>query len=102
MYQPRHWRVRILIQRIRHHRVKWRKLPSLWNHLVAHWAIGIAPLKEAGEVGGDVYAKNALRHRAFALFVGQIDDLSQLIDGVEAVGHLPLPTVPLLVGNIRE
>ena len=40
------------------------------------------------------------RRQARALLVGQLEDLLDLLELVDAVGELPAPVVPLLVGDV--
>src|SRR5262249_13585141 len=57
-------------------------------------------IDERDEVRRDVDAELVRRAQAFALFVGQVEDLLDLFEVIDAMRQLPAPVVPLLVGHV--
>ncbi len=95
-----HGRVFVLGQAVFHHRLERNHLAVGGDDLLADGAMGVIGVDEAGEVGGDIDAKQPLGGQGAALRVGQVDDAGQFVGRVEPVGHLPAPVHPLLIGHV--
>ena len=93
--------VAILAERVFHHGGERLLLGTDRDHLSTNRVVRILRIDEAHEVRRDVDAELPLCREPVALVVGQLEDLADLLEGVDAVGELPAPVVPLLVGNVR-
>ena len=100
MHETWYWRVAILAERVFHHGGEGLLLGADRNHLAANWIVWILRVDQADEVRGDVDAELAVGGEAFALVVGQFEDLADLFERVDAVAELPTPVVPLLVRHV--
>ena len=99
--QARHRRVAVLGERVLHHRREGLLLAAERDDLAADRVVRVRRVDERDEVRRDVDAELVRRAEALALLVGQLQDLLDLGQLVDAVGELPAPVVPLLIGNVR-
>ena len=98
--EPRDGRVPVLGEAVLHHPGEAAQLAAERDDLAPDRVLGILGVDEADEVGRDVDAELVGGGQALALLVGQLQDLLDLGELVDAVRELPLPVVPLLVGNV--
>jgi hypothetical protein len=92
--------VAVLGQRILHHRSEGLVLAAGRDDLAADRVVGVLGIDQADEVRRDVDPELVGGRQPFALLVGQLEDLFDLIELVDPVGQLPAPVVPLLVGDV--
>ena len=100
MHESWNWRVAVLAERVFHHGGEGLLLRADRNHLAANRIIRVFRVDQANEVRGDVDAELPLGGEAFALVVGEFEDLADLFERVDAVAELPTPVIPLLVRHI--
>jgi hypothetical protein len=70
------------------------------DDLAADRVVGVLGVDQADEVRRDIDPELVGRRQSLALLVGQLEDLLDLIELVDAVRELPAPVVPLLVGDV--
>ena len=100
MDEPGHRRVAVLGERVLHHRRERLVLRSDRDDLAADRVVGVVGVDERDEVRRDVDPELVRRREALALFLGQIEDLPDLLEVVDPVRELPAPVVPLRVGHV--
>ena len=100
MDEPGHRRVAVLGERVLHHRREGLLLAAEGDDLAADRVVRVVRVDQADEVGRDVDPELVRRRQAVALLVGQVEDRLDLLEVVDAVGELPAPVVPLLVGDV--
>ena len=98
--EARHRRVAVLGQGVLHHPGEGPQLRADRDDLAADRVVGIVGVDQRHEVGRDVHPELVRRRQALALVVGQVEDLLELLERVQAVGELPAPVVPLLVRRV--
>jgi len=100
VHEAWHWGVTVLAERVFHHGGEGLLLGADRNHLAADRVVRILRVDQADEVRGDVDAELAVGGEAFALVVGELEDLADLFERVDAIAELPAPVVPLLVRHV--
>ena len=100
VHETRHRGVAVLGERVLHHRRECLLLAAKWDHLAAYRVVRVIRVDERDEVGRDVDAEFVRRREALALLVGQVEDLLDIGQFVDAVRELPAPVVPLVVGHV--
>ncbi len=98
--QARDGGVSVLGERVLHHRGERFVLAVGGDDLAADRVVGIVGVYQADEVRRDVHAELVGSREAVALVGSEVQDLLDLFERVHAVGHLPAPVVPALVGDI--
>jgi len=101
MDQARNRRVAVLGERVLHHPGEGAELPARRDDLAPDRIVRVVRVHEADEVGRHVHPELVRRGEALALVVGEVEDSLDLAELVDAVGELPAPVVPLLVGHVR-
>ena len=73
------------------------------NALTADGIVRVIGIDEAQVIRGDGHAQG-LEGLLDALFLlgGEAHIFLELLEGLDAVFHLPLPVIPLFVGNFRK
>ena len=94
--QARDGRVPVLGEAVLHHPREAAQLAPQRDDLAADRVVRVVGIHEAGEVGRDVDPELVGRGQALALLVGELEDLLEVSEIVDAVAELPLPVVPLL------
>ena len=82
MHEARHRRVRILGQRVLHHRRERPQLAAQRQHLAPHRAIRIGGVDQGREVGCDVDAELVRRGQTIAFLVGQLENRGEILKAV--------------------
>ena len=95
--------VLILVQGVQQVGVGLMQLLGGGDGLQPDGIVGIAGLNQGQVVGGDGHAQGAQAGLDAFLFLGsQLNVLLQILQGLDAVLDLPVPVVPLLVGDVGE
>jgi len=92
--------VPIFRQRIFHLRFELLQFARGGNDLPAHGTVWIVGIDQAGKVGRNIDPEQVLGIQRLLLAGGQVDDLAQLLRAVQAVGQLPAPVEPFLIGYV--
>ena len=72
------------------------------NHLPTNRAFGVEGINEIEEVGRDAHGQFRVgQQHAGMLLVSELNFALEVIEGLDAVAHLPLPVVPLRGSGIR-
>ena len=95
--------VLILVQGVQQVGVGLMQLLGGGDGLQPDGIVRIAGLNQGQVVGGDGHAQGAQAGLDAFLFLGsQLNVLLQILQGLDAVLDLPVPVVPLLVGDVGE
>ena len=101
--EPGHRGVGILVQRVQQVGAGLMQLLGGGDGLQPDGIVRIAGLNQGQVVGGDGHAQGAQAGLDAFLFLGsQLNVLLQILQGLDAVLDLPVPVVPLLVGDVGE
>ena len=92
--------VAVLGERVLHHPGEGAQLGADGDDLAADRVVRVVGVDERDEVGRDVHPELVGRREPLALVVGQVEDLLQVLERVEALRELPAPVVPLLVRDV--
>ena len=92
--------VAVLGERVLHHAGEGAVLAGGRDDLQADGVVRVLGVDQAHEIGRDVDPELVRHREALALFVGQLEDLLDLLEVVDPIAELPAPVVPLLVGNV--
>ena len=98
--QARHRGVLVLGQRVLHHRGEGLLLISQGHDLAADGVVRIAGSMRLMKYGVMSTRNLSGAPRPSRSFLGQLEDLCERLEVVDAVRELPLPVVPLLVGYV--
>ena len=77
--------MRILGERVFHHRIEAFQLAPGWDNLLPNRAVGIIRIDEAGEIRGNIQAESVPGRDTFDFARRQIDNRGKFFEGVEAV-----------------
>jgi hypothetical protein len=95
-----HRGVAVLGEGVLHHPREGAQLRADRDDLAADRVVGIVGIDERDEVGRDVHPELVGRRETFALVVGQVEDLLEVLQRVKALRELPAPVVPLVVRDV--
>ena len=100
--EARDRRVAVLGERVLHHRGEGLLLAPERDDLAADRVVRVLRVDQADEVRRDVDPELVGGGQPFALLVGQLEDLLDLVELVDPVAQLPAPVVPLRVRDVLE
>ncbi len=101
--ETRNGRIGILMQRIKLILRRLIKLQRGGDRLTPYGIIGIVRIYKGEVIRGYRHAERAQTLlNAVLLLGGELDVFFQILKRLDAVGDLPLPVVPKLIGNILE
>ena len=87
-------------QRVFHHAGEGHDFTGGGDDLKADRIAGIVRINQRCEVRGNIHPEQAPGGERFALAVGEVQDLLEVLNRIQAMAELPAPVVPFLRRNI--